>query len=330
MKSFSVLALLVTTLLTACFYIPETPEEQRAAMERVSKEWGCYYDEGPGHDYRLMDVVSFRPPLMHFDGRDVVYNSYKARTWELCPSKDGKGVSINQMNNEAPFTGRQVVKLIYRDIPTYTLKPWAEDCGRGPVQDHQGTIGEFAKARKTIPINSTEDILWVFQKNMEIDRACRQEILSGTLEDHWQEKLKHRTIEEMTDNMEVRDEKLDKLVPVKRMDPERKAFYAKRSFFYHFGRKRARYIGLPEDTIRQIEIDGQTCIQLDGYQRLEKPLGQYATTTGGGLGHGRAYHCYIDGAVIKFGAYMEITPGYQVDFDALMQPVLDSIKWLRE
>ncbi len=330
MKSFLVLSLLATTLLTACIYVPETPEEQRAAMERVSKEWGCYYDEGPGYDYRLMNVVSFRPPLMHFDGKTVVYNSFKAGTWEMCPSKDGKGVSVNQVNNEAPFTGRKGMRLFYRGNPTYTLKPWADDCGRGAVEDYQGTTGEFAKASKTIPVKSTEDMLWVFQKEMEIDRACRQEILSGTLEDHWKKKLKLRTIEEMTETLQVRDGKRGKLVPVKRMEPERKAFYAKEHFFYHFGRKRARYIGLPEDTIRQIEIDGQTCIQLDSYQRLEKPLGQYATRTGGGLGHARAYHCYLDGAVIKISASMEIAPGYQVDFDALMQPVLDSIKWLRE
>lgn len=181
-------------------------------------------------------------------------------------------------------------------------------------------------------MRSLDDIFEVYKNNAETENACRREILKGTIEDHWQEKFGHQTIEEMGVEMFVSDDGV--AVPYNRYyktDKQRETAQ-RESFFHHFGVKRARFAGLPSVSVIKTQISGKTCIQYDNYDRLPSLGIRTAQTkpTAGGIEHDRAYHCYWGGEVVKIGAYVVMAPGYHVDVDAFMKPVLDSIRWFSD
>lgn len=324
MKIFSIV--IVVTLLTACWgYRYPSLEDQWVAMEKRTREWGCFYDEGPDHRYTVRNRISFRAPLMHYDGDQVRYDRYNAGTWQLCPTKDKSGITINKRRDEAPNTRRQVVKVRHMDAEestTVTLDPWAPECASDK------TIGETVKARKRIPVRSLEDKFRVYRENVETENTCRRKILAGTLEDHWQAELELQTIEEMSKGRYVHDDGVAVHFNRFYKTREKQVYHLRKSFKDTIRTKRQRLSGLPDDTVVLKEVGGKACFQYDRYKRLNKPLGEYATATSGGVNHRRTYHCYLGGEFIVIRASMDIALGYAVDFDAFLRPVLDSVQWL--
>jgi hypothetical protein len=171
------------------------------------------------------------------------------------------------------------------------------------------------------------DVLARAKARVDKENSRRRKLLSGTVEDHWQEALREETINEMTRNHYVRDDKLNKLVDVSKMSDELRAFHAKNSFYYHFGRKREAVRGLPDNTAVMADINGVSCVQEDRYEWRLKPV-SYRNTTDGGLRHRRLYLCPVsEDLYIKIAVLTRVAPSIRIDSDALVKPLLASFQW---
>ena len=197
----------------------------------------------------------------------------------------------------------------YRDYGAY---------GSVRVSSEQGSVEH--------PISSKEEVFANGKEEVSDENKRRTDILAGTMEDHWQaEKLK-MSIRDMVKRMKVR--KGDKLVRViPNFDESEWEAIAKRSFMYHFSRKRGRVKDLPDNTYKELTIKGWNCRQIDKYERLRTPVGEYAQRTGGGVEHNRNYGCYIrpDFSIwVNIG--MDLAPGIDLEYDKILSPLLESIE----
>jgi len=176
------------------------------------------------------------------------------------------------------------------------------------------------------PISSKEEVFADGEKRVADENLRRTEILAGTMEDHWRAEKQKMDIRDMVKRMKVR--KGGKLVSViPNFDESEWEAIAKSSFMYHFSRKRGRVKGLPDNTYKELTIKGWSCCQIDKYERLGTPVGEFALRTGGGIEYNRDYYCYINpNFAIWVDIDMDLAPGTELNYDKILHPLLESIE----
>lgn len=165
------------------------------------------------------------------------------------------------------------------------------------------------------------------QQKVDKENSKRRQILSKTVEEHWNHKRSTQTIEEMGEGVRIHYEGGPKdLNRVLTTDEERLKWH-RESFFYHEGRERARYIGLLDDTVEIVQLDGVDCIQSDQYERLTTPIIN-PSKSADGIAHIRFYHCYFGPDLkVLIRSQFDIAPGYDLDFDAMLHSMLSGLRW---
>lgn len=160
-----------------------------------------------------------------------------------------------------------------------------------------------------------------------IENQRRADILAGSIEEQWQKKLAEVGLEAMMEGVSVNDGK-KRIRPFKSVykTPEAQEEKLKKDFYYFFGRKRARLQGLPDNSYQRVIVNNWDCLQTDSFERLNMPLGQYATKLGGGIEHHRSYACSIRNHPSVFiSAEVKIASGVEFEMEPLLKPILDSI-----
>jgi len=176
-------------------------------------------------------------------------------------------------------------------------------------------------------VYSLQDTYREIKAKLDKENSKRREVLSKTVEEHWNHKFATETVEEMGEGVLLHYEGVAQKFNDVYTTYEARLKDHRESFYYHKGRERARYVGLLDNTVEIVELDGVECIQSDRYERLTTPIIN-PSKTAGGIEHKRSYICYFGADLEVFiSSRFKIAPGYDLDFDAMLYPMLNGLRW---
>lgn len=221
------------------------------------------------------------------------------------------------------------VTFLPPSLPGFSSTIWDSQASFGisskdsPSHVGSGILVTSGATKKDPPSYPNKEVLYNLQKNRtKQENQRRADILAGTMEERWQEKV---ATAGGTEAMAKEIELYSGPLVLAYKTPEARAKWLKEDFYYFFGRQRARLRGLPDKTYQSAIVNGLECLRTDSYQRLATPLGEYAVRTGGGIQHSRNYACFIRHDLIPaILIHARLAAGDKIDFDLILKPVLES------
>ena len=147
------------------------------------------------------------------------------------------------------------------------------------------------------------------------------------MEEHWQAAKKKTSVAERAGRMKTR--KNDELVRVSyAFDKSEWEAIVKEFFISSLARQRDRYNSIPKHTYKWMKIKQYDCIQIDRYERLGTPVGEYAHDLGGALEHVQSFVCYVRPShMFSIIIDMKIAKkGKHPDYEQIIKRTFDSIE----